>query len=73
MASTITEVALRTSMTTTVRPNRVSESGGDGNSSISISIEKNYHTGNPIASRYAKGEEILKYLLFTVEDVNKLY
>jgi len=35
-------------------------------------MEKNYHTGDPIASRYSEGEEILKYLLFTVEDVNKL-
>jgi hypothetical protein len=27
----------------------------------------------PIASRYKEGEGILKYLLFTIEDVNKLY
>jgi hypothetical protein len=36
-------------------------------------MEKNYHTGSAIASCYAGRGEIPKYLLFVVEDVNKLY
>jgi len=33
-------------------------------------MEKNYHTGNPIASCYEDGRRIQKYLIFTIEGVS---
>jgi len=34
-------------------------------------MEKNYHTGNPIASYCEEGRRIQKYLIFIIEDVNE--
>jgi hypothetical protein len=47
IAWTMTEVALRTSMTTTARFERNSEGGPMGRNWTSTSIVKNYHTSYP--------------------------